>query len=399
MKNSDGMTQKTESSDTVSDLFGSEAISTSVIAEVVERLVEETLEGTAKNLTASFRGVLRILNHSGGEILLMTEFRNPHLLCKSGERSQTTTNLEISQFYEALWCRSEIVGKCMSSIVGDSRVASCAFVRSKSEILVVDVWGDKRIDPEDLVLLRIFARLLNRGLNQTREFKTSTAENAESEPTRFPPGYFVGKSKAIGRVHREIETLCDSSLPILLVGETGVGKEMLAQLVHQWSDRAHGPFIAVNCAAIPAELLESEMFGIEKGVATGVHEREGYFQRARGGTLFLDEISEMSAPLQAKLLRALQEKEIQQVGGSILKADVRFIAATNSDLQQRMQDGRFRSDLYYRIAGTLVRIPPLRERKEDITPLVQHFAELYGRECGKRIVGISVPGNCVPTDA
>jgi Nif-specific regulatory protein len=287
-----------------------------------------------------------------------------------------------------VWRQSETVGKCISTIASDSQFASCAFVRSESEILGVDVWRDTQINSDDLVLLRIFVRLLNHML--PHEISIRESKVARTEARHFPSGYFVGKSKAITKVHREIEPLCDSNLPILLVGETGVGKEMLAHLIHQWSGRAQGPFIAVNCAAIPAELLESEMFGIEKGVATGVHEREGYFQRARGGTLFLDEISEMSAALQAKLLRALQEKEIQQVGGLIVKADVRFIAATNSDLQQRMQDGRFRSDLYYRIAGTVVRVPPLRERKEDIAPLAQHFAELYGRECGKRIVGTTV---------
>ena len=178
-------------------------------------------------------------------------------------------------------------------------------------------------------------------------------------------------------------------MPALLLGETGVGKEQLAHILHASSKRALGPFVAVNCAAIPTELLEAEMFGIGRGVATGVTERRGRFQQAEGGTLFLDEIGEMPRALQAKLLRALQGKEIQPVGGAAVPIDVRVIAATNSDLDRRMHDGDFRRDLYYRLAGLVLSVPPLRERREDIPELVELFLLAATREVGRSIRGIT----------
>jgi transcriptional regulator with PAS, ATPase and Fis domain len=178
-------------------------------------------------------------------------------------------------------------------------------------------------------------------------------------------------------------------VPVLLRGETGVGKEHLARLVHASSARRAGPFVAVNCAAIPAELMEAEMFGIAKGVATGVVERPGKFQLANGGTLFLDEIGDMPLALQAKLLRALQGGEIQPVGGAPVRVDARLITATNSDLDERIEQGQFRGDLYYRVAGFVLRVPPLRERREDIPSLVQAMLGAFGRETGKSIPGIT----------
>jgi len=179
-------------------------------------------------------------------------------------------------------------------------------------------------------------------------------------------------------------------LPVLLLGETGVGKELLARTLHDSSPRRRGPFVAINCAAIPADLLEAEMFGIGKGVATGVAERRGKFQTAEGGTLLLDEIGDMPPELQVKLLRALQEKEVQPVGGAAAAVDIRVIAATNSDLQRRMEEGRFRRDLYFRVAGFALRVPPLRERREDIPALVESFARTFAREHGKPVRGITV---------
>jgi transcriptional regulator with PAS, ATPase and Fis domain len=177
---------------------------------------------------------------------------------------------------------------------------------------------------------------------------------------------------------------------VLLLGETGVGKELLARILHDSSGRRGGPFVAVNCAAIPADLLEAEMFGINKGVATGVVERGGKFQMAEGGTLLLDEIGDMPLELQAKLLRALQEKEVQPVGGAPAPVDIRVIAATNSDLHRRMEEGRFRRDLYFRVAGFALRVPPLRERREDVPALVESFLRTFARDSGRSTHGITV---------
>jgi transcriptional regulator with GAF, ATPase, and Fis domain len=178
-------------------------------------------------------------------------------------------------------------------------------------------------------------------------------------------------------------------IPVLLLGETGVGKEHVAHTLHASSRRREGPFVAVNCAALPADLLEAEMFGIARGVATGVSERPGRFQLADGGTLFLDEIGEMPLPLQAKLLRAVQGGEVQPVGGPPVRVDTRLITATNSDLDARMAQGQFRRDLYYRVAGYVLRVPPLRERREDIPGLVQFLLGGFAHETGRSIPGVT----------
>jgi transcriptional regulator with PAS, ATPase and Fis domain len=185
---------------------------------------------------------------------------------------------------------------------------------------------------------------------------------------------------------------------VLLLGETGVGKEFLARILHDSSPRRKGPFVAINCAAIPADLLEAEMFGIGKGIATGVAERRGKFQMAEGGTLLLDEIGDMPLELQAKLLRALQEKEVQPVGGAPVSVDIRILAATNSDLHRRMEEGRFRRDLYFRVAGFALQVPPLRERREDVPVLVESFMRAFARESGKAVRGITVKALRVLTE-
>ncbi|MEM1206374.1 MAG: sigma 54-interacting transcriptional regulator [Acidobacteriota bacterium] len=189
-----------------------------------------------------------------------------------------------------------------------------------------------------------------------------------------PEGHVRGRSAPMVAAYRQLATVAASDLPVLLLGETGVGKEGLARAVHLSSPRASGPFVAVNCAAIPADLLEAELFGIAKGVATGVDARIGKLGRASGGTLFLDEIGDMPAPLQAKLLRALQDREIEPLGSTPRSVDVRVVAATNTDLPSRVASGVFRRDLYYRLAGMTVEVPPLRRRTDDLADLVARFA-------------------------
>jgi transcriptional regulator with GAF, ATPase, and Fis domain len=204
----------------------------------------------------------------------------------------------------------------------------------------------------------------------------------------FPEGYVPGRSEAMRKLYAEMAPLVQGDLPVLLAGETGVGKEQLAHALHLSSARREGPFVAVNCAAIPADLLEAEMFGIGRGVATGVAARPGKFQSAEGGTLFLDEVGDMPLLLQAKLLRALQGGEIQPVGGTAVAVNVRIVTATNSDLEERLRDGRFRQDLYYRIAGFVLHVPALRERPSDLAALVDGFLADSARETRKSIVGI-----------
>ncbi len=206
----------------------------------------------------------------------------------------------------------------------------------------------------------------------------------------FPDGYVPGRSEAMRSVYHQLRALLKGDLRVLITGETGVGKEHIARILHTSSPRAAGPFVAVNCTAIATELLEAELFGIEAGVATGVTARVGLMVTANGGSIFLDEIGEMSPALQAKLLRALEQREVRPVGARApIPLDVRVISATNQDLQVRIKEGRFRADLFYRIAGYTLAVPPLRERREDVPALVEHFLRKYAAEADIYVRGIS----------
>jgi DNA-binding NtrC family response regulator len=188
----------------------------------------------------------------------------------------------------------------------------------------------------------------------------------------------VGSSPALRRVLDVANQAAPSNATVLVLGESGTGKELLARYIHERSARAAGPFIAVNCSAIPETILEAELFGHERGAFTGAHERrEGRFARARGGTLFLDEIGELSPAVQVKLLRVLQEGEYEPIGGDTTVADVRVVAATNKDLAAEVRAGNFREDLYYRLDVIAITAPPLRTRREDIPLLVDHFLGIY----------------------
>ncbi len=200
-------------------------------------------------------------------------------------------------------------------------------------------------------------------------------------------GVIIGKSKGINEIYHLIEQLRDSSATVMIQGESGSGKELVAQTIHQTSTRRNHPFVAVNCGAIPANLIESELFGHERGAfTTAIHQRKGKFEIAHGGTLFLDEIGELDRELQVKLLRVLQEKEFQRVGGNrSYKTDVRIIAATSLELKKSVRAGHFRDDLYYRLNVVPIHIPPLRERREDIPLLLDHFFHKSARDMHRSV--------------
>jgi Nif-specific regulatory protein len=195
------------------------------------------------------------------------------------------------------------------------------------------------------------------------------------------------------QLYEEMARVAGTNTTVLIRGESGTGKELIAQGIHYHSPRAKKPFIKVNCAALPETLVESELFGHERGAFTGAEVRKkGRFELANGGTLFLDEIGELSPAIQVKLLRVLQEREFERVGGTEpVKVDVRVVAATNCDLEKALAGGSFREDLYYRLNVFPIFIPPLRVRKADVLPLADHFAEKYAREHGKSIKRISTP--------
>ena len=201
----------------------------------------------------------------------------------------------------------------------------------------------------------------------------------------------VGASGGMMSVYKSVARAAASDATVLVLGESGTGKEMVARVLHSRSRRARGQFVAINCAAIPENLLESELFGHEKGAFTGaIGRRIGRFERASGGTLFLDEIGDMSLALQSKILRALQEREIERVGGSSAVAiDVRIVAATNRDLQAAVAEGRFREDLFYRLAVVSLTLPPLRERGADLDLLASHFVAHYAREHARPVRAVA----------
>lgn len=208
---------------------------------------------------------------------------------------------------------------------------------------------------------------------------------------RFRFENIIAKSPRMQQVIEVIKIVSKSNATVLVTGETGTGKELVAQAIHSQSLRADKPFIAVSCAALPESLLESELFGHEKGAFTGAYARkQGKFEAANRGTLFLDEIGEMSANIQVHLLRVLEEKEFNRVGGNeLIKVDVRVISATNRDMKKTIADGSFREDLYYRLNVVNIEIPPLRERKEDIPLLAQYFLKKFATENEKEIAGFS----------
>jgi formate hydrogenlyase transcriptional activator len=204
----------------------------------------------------------------------------------------------------------------------------------------------------------------------------------------------VGSSPALRTVLDEVRVVAPTGAAVLIGGETGTGKELIAHAIHMHSERRNRPFVKVNCAAIPAELLESELFGHEKGAFTGaVAQRIGRFEAADGGTLFLDEIGDMPLHLQTKLLRVLQEQEFERVGGNrTIRVDVRIVAATNRDLKAMVEENKFRADLYYRLAVFPMNVPPLRERREDIPLLTRYFVQKHARRMGRNI-------ECIATHA
>jgi two-component system NtrC family response regulator len=242
----------------------------------------------------------------------------------------------------------------------------------------------KPIDLDELLLL---IQRVERELGLSRENR----ELKEQLREKFKVDFIISASRRMEEALNLVKRAAPSTATILILGESGTGKELIARAIHYASPRADKPMVKVNCAALPENLLESELFGHEKGAFTGaVSRRIGRFEQADQGTIFLDEIGDLSPSLQSKLLRVLQEKEFERVGSSqTLRVDVRVIAATNRNLEEAIRKGTFREDLYYRINVVTLALPPLRERKEDLPPLIEHFLKKYSRENRKTVVSVS----------
>jgi len=276
-------------------------------------------------------------------------------------------------------------------------------LRGKKVLGAISV--ERRCDNPDLLihdveLLGIIATMIAQAVelylleNEERHFLKLENERLRSAlKEKFRPSNIIGNSKPMLDVYSMIEKIAQTKTTVLLLGESGVSKELVANAIHYNSTEESGPFVKFNCAALPENLIESELFGHEKGAFTGADSmRKGRFEEADGGSVFLDEVGELSLPMQAKLLRVLQEKTFEHVGGNRpIKVDIRIIAATNRDLTQMVKDGSFREDLYYRLSVFPIMIPPLRERNSDIIILAEHFVSRFVKEQNKKVKRISAP--------
>jgi Nif-specific regulatory protein len=265
---------------------------------------------------------------------------------------------------------------------------------------VVLTFKQDRDYQRSLEFYRVVASMISQALKLRRTVEADRSRLAEENEhlrdelrDKYAFRSIIGNSASIQQVYEQVAQVARTNTTVLIRGESGTGKEMIAHAIHYNSPRAKKPFIKVSCAALPESLIESELFGYEKGAFTGAQgSKKGRFELAEGGTIFLDEIGDVSPSTQVKLLRVLQEREIERLGGtSSIRINVRLIAATHRPLEELMEDGRFRADLFYRLAVFSVFAPPLRERKPDIMLLADHFLEKYSREHGKNIRRISTP--------
>jgi len=279
------------------------------------------------------------------------------------------------------------------SFLGDLQniAASVAFIVAASEPSVNDAVIALQAGAVDYLEMPVSENRLDSALDKAGVRRRIAPVN--QPPAKIEKGCaaIIGNSSVMRQVFSLIKKVCDAETTVLVRGESGTGKELIAQALHYEGVRGAGPFVPVNCGAIPGELLESELFGHEKGAFThAIRTRLGRFELANGGTVFLDEISEMSPMLQVKLLRVLQEKEFERIGGTkTIRSDFRVVAATNRDLEQEVQAGRFREDLYYRLNVIPIEAPPLRDRRQDIPLLVEHFVARFNRLRKKKIKGVA----------
>ena len=324
------------------------------------RFIDETSE------TTRFRAGESIAGHVakyGKSILVQDVLTEEQFLVRKD------TKVEI----RSLMCIPLVVGERSIAVLNLSHNVPDAFNADKERILSIIANSSAAA----LENTRLYEKL--------RESRDSLArENVGLKNEligKYSTKNIIGTSKNFAETIKKAEKVAGVDVNVVITGESGTGKELIARTLHYNSPRANGPFVDVNCAALPDNLLESELFGIEKGVATGVEKRAGKFELAHGGTIFLDEIGDMLLATQAKILRILQEREFQRVGGSkTIKLDVRVISATNKNLEDEIKKGEFREDLYYRLKVVEIKLPPLRQRRDDIPLLANCFLRMYSKK-------------------
>jgi len=334
-------------------------------------------ESMAKGIYRLGEGITGSVVKTGRSIVVPDIWKDPRFLHKTGSRNGLQ-----HKAIAFLSVPIKVEGKTIGALSADKEATGRTDFSA-------DVW-----------LLNIIATLIGQAVrlnrlveSDRRRLRDENLRLRQELKARFNLYNIVGSSNAMQQVYRLVEQVADSNATVLIRGESGTGKDLVAHAIHYASPRASMPFVKVNCTALPEGLLESELFGHEKGAFTGALQRKvGRFEMANGGTIFLDEIGDFPMHLQAKLLRVIQFKEFERVGGTeSIRVDVRIIVATNKDLERQIEDGLFREDLYYRINVFPIYLPPLRERKDDIMLLADYFLERFAKEYGKSISRISTP--------
>lgn len=347
-----------------------------------------------------------------GAVLLVVDDEPEHLLSlrRLFEREGATVHTAGSGELALDVVRKEPIDLILSDLMmpgmsGQDLLRAARAIRAEVDVVVMTAYATvenaveaMREGAYDFIQKPFKTALILRVVERALERQALRAENvmlrkelAEASPDSVRGRPIIGRSPAMLATLETVQQAAPSTATVMLLGESGTGKELLARALHEQSNRIEGPFVVVNCAALPETILESELFGYEKGAFTGATQaKEGRIQRADGGTLFLDEVGELSAPVQAKLLRVLQENEIERLGGhEPIAVDFRLVSATNRDLETAVKEGTFREDLYYRLNVIEVRLPPLRERPEDILLIAEHFIRRYAQKNAKTVFGLT----------
>jgi len=363
-------------------------------------------------LECILRSAIKVTDSEGSSIIMLDEITGSLFFkCSIGKKNIAAMNIKMDKNQDSVAGWVVIKGKpvIINDAYNDSRFfrgvdqVSGVTTRNlmgaplrigKKIIGVIEVVNRKskvNYDQEDLNLLLVFANLATAAIENARLYEALKLENEGLRQEFITENPIIGFSSGIKNVLELLEKVAPGKSTVLLRGETGTGKELIAERIHKLSPRRDKPLIKVNCAALPETLLESELFGHERGSFTGAVARKlGKFELAHNGTIFLDEIGDLSLTIQIKLLRVLQEREFERVGGTqTIKVDVRLITATNKNLENDVAQGKFREDLFYRLNVIPIYIPPLRERREDIPHLANYFLKKYASEMGKNIKGFS----------
>jgi DNA-binding NtrC family response regulator len=343
-------------------------------------LVVDDEEGVRASIRAILDGTCEVLEaETGADALEILRGREVDLVMLD-QRMPGEPGLDVLSRVKAADPSTVVV---LATAVHDVRTAVEALKRGAYDYIT------KPFDVDDILM--VVERALEKRALERQVLVLRSALTPPGVDTADGFEGLVGRHPAMVRIYQRITQIATTPATILITGESGTGKELVARAIHQRSDRSGQAFVAINVAAIPETLVESELFGHEKGAFTGAHARRlGKFELAHGGTIFLDEIGSLRLDLQTKLLRALQEREVERLGGTRpLAVDVRVLAATNVNLRQAVRDRLFREDLYYRLNVVPVHVPPLRERREDIPRLVQHFVRKFARECHRDVRAVS----------